>query len=114
MKFKGTFRRMSPQQMSTMIKANVTPLVKFNQTKEVSVTYIQLNTIYAYYLGHAKHTKEKCSHHSVGKPVCASYPVTECLPIRKRHECINNIHTTTVKMFWGHTIFITIFTCKLK
>jgi len=26
MKFKGTFRRMSPQQMSTMIKANVTPL----------------------------------------------------------------------------------------
>lgn len=95
MKFKGTFRRMSPQQMSTMVRTSVTALVKFKQTEDVSVTnmYIKLDTVYACYLGHAEHTKEKCSHHSVGKPGSASHPITECLPIRKRHECINNIYT---------------------
>lgn len=84
MKFKGTFRRMSPEQMSTMVRTTVTPLLKFKQTKDVSVTYIKLDTIYAYYLGHAEHRKEKCSHHSVGKPRSAFHPVTECLPIRKK------------------------------
>ncbi len=39
MKFKGTLRRMSPQQMSTMIRTNVAHLVNFEQTHEVSVTY---------------------------------------------------------------------------
>lgn len=81
------------------LKQMLLPLWNLTKQKK-SVLHIQLNTLYAYYLGHAEHTKEKCSHHSVGKPVCASYPVTECLPIRKRHECINNKHITTVQNYF--------------
>lgn len=58
MKFKGTFRRMSPQQMSTMVRASVTPLVKFKQTKEITVTYIKLDTIWILFRTCRTHKRE--------------------------------------------------------
>ncbi len=80
--------------MSTIVRTNVAHLVNFEQTHEVSASYVWMQYM------HIKtcRTKEKCSHHSVGKPVCASHPVLECLPIRKWHITIHHHHSYAIRI----------------